>query len=151
MIELVITVAIVALISTVAVPLTELALQRNKEQELRWSLRTIRTALDAYKKAVDEGRIIVTMDQSGYPPSLKTLVEGVSDARDVDGKKDKIYFLRRIPRDPMDPDMTKTSEDTWGKRSYASTAESPQDGDDVYDVYSLSAATGINGISYKDW
>jgi len=150
LIELVITVAIVALLSTLAMPMAELTLKRAREQELRWDLREIRTAIDAYKQAVDDGRIIVTVEQSGYPPSLKTLVEGVEDTRNPD-KKAKMYFLRRIPRDPMDADTTKAAEDTWGKRSYASPADSPQEGDDVFDVYSLSPDTGINGIAYKDW
>ena len=151
LIELMITVAIVALLSTVAVPLTELALQRNKEQELRWNLREIRTAIDAYKQAVDEGSIIVDMGGSGYPPSLKALMDGVENARSPDRKKEKLYFLRRIPRDPFDPDTSKPAEDTWGKRSYQSPPDDPQEGDDVFDVYSLSPDTGINGIPYKDW
>jgi general secretion pathway protein G len=150
LIELVITVAIVALLSTLAIPMAELTVQRAKEQELRWNLREIRTAIDAYKQAVDDGRIVVTLDKSGYPPTLKVLVDGVEDARSPD-HKDKIYFLRRVPRDPLDPDTTKASEDTWGKRSYASPPDSPEAGEDVFDVYSQSADTGINGIPYKEW
>jgi len=151
LIELMITVAIVALLSTMAFPMAELAVQRAKEQELHWNLREIRTALDAYKQAAEEGRIVTTIGQSGYPPTLQTLVDGVDDARSPDDKKIKIYFLRRIPRDPFDPDMSKAPEDTWGKRSYASPADSPEEGDDVFDVHSLSPAVGINGIAYKDW
>ncbi len=153
LIELLVTVAIVGLLTTIAVPMAELALQRTKEQELRWDLREIRTAIDAYKEAVTEGRIVVTMDQSGYPPSLKVLVDGVEDAHNPnpDGTKNKIYFLRRVPRNPMDPDTSKPPEDTWGKRSYASSADSPEEGDDVFDVYSLSPGIGINGIPYKEW
>jgi general secretion pathway protein G len=151
LIELVITVAIVGLLSTLAVPMAELAVKRVKEQELRWNLREIRTAIDAYKQAVEDGRIIITLDQSGYPPTLKTLVDGVDDASSPDDKKTKIYFLRRIPRDPMDPDTSKAPEDTWGKRSYASPPDAPEEGDDVFDVYALSQDAGINGIPYKDW
>ncbi len=151
LIELLVTVTIVALLSTIAVPMAELAWQRTKEQELRWNLREIRNAIDAYKQAVDDGRIILSAEQSGYPPSLKTLVEGVEDARSPDEKKAKIYFLRRIPRDPLDSDTTKPAEETWGKRSYASSADAPEEGDDVFDVYSLSPGTGINGIPYRDW
>ncbi len=151
LIELVITVAIIGLLSTIVVPVAELTVQRVKEQELRWNLREIRNAIDAYKQAVDEGRVIITADKSGYPPSLKTLVEGVEDARSPDDKKAKIYFLRRIPRDPLDPDTSKPAEDTWGKRSYESSADAPEEGDDIFDVYSLSTATGINGIPYRDW
>jgi general secretion pathway protein G len=151
LIELVVTVAIVGLLSTLAVPMAELAVKRTKEQELRWDLREIRTAIDAYKKAVDDGRIVITADQSGYPPTLQVLVDGVEDAHSPDEKKNRIYFLRRIPRDPMDADTTKAPEDTWGKRAYASPPDAPEAGDDVYDVYSLSPDAGINGIAYKDW
>lgn len=151
LIELMVTVTIIALLSTVAVPLTELAVQRNKEQDLRWNLREIRTAIDAYKQAVEDGRIMVELGASGYPPSLRTLVDGVDDARSPSKEKEKIYFLRRIPRDPFDPDTGKPAEDTWGKRSYQSPPDDPQEGEDVFDVYSLSPETGINGIPYKDW
>jgi general secretion pathway protein G len=151
LIELVVTVAIVALLSTMAVPMAELAVKRTKEQELRWNLREIRLAIDAYKQTVNDGHVIITLDQSGYPPTLKTLVDGVDDARSPDGKKNRIYFLRRIPRDPMDPDTSKAAEETWGKRSYASPPDDPQEGDDVYDVYSLSQDVGIDSIPYKDW
>jgi general secretion pathway protein G len=131
-------------------PLSELVVQRSKEQELRQSLRQIRTALDSYKQAVDEGRVKISLLQSGYPPSLKVLVDGVIDETDPD-KKRKIYFLRRIPRDLMFNDSTKSDEETWGKRSYASSAESPEEGDDVFDVYSLSSGIGLNGIGYRNW
>jgi general secretion pathway protein G len=131
--------------------MAELAVKRTKELELRWNLREIRQAIDAYKQAVNDGRIIITLDQSGYPPTLKTLVDGVDDARSPDGKKNRIYFLRRIPGDPMDPDTSKATEDTWGKRSYASPPDDPQEGDDVFDVYSLSQDVGIDGIPYKNW
>ncbi len=100
LIELVITVAIVSLLASVVLPMTELVVQRSKEQELRLALRQIRGALDAYRQAVDEGRVIHSVQQSGYPPSLKVLVDGVPDASSPDRKR-KIYFLRRIPRDPM--------------------------------------------------
>jgi len=151
LIELVITVAIVALLSTLAVPMAELAVKRTKEQELRWNLRQIRTAIDAYKQAVDDGRIVVTADQSGYPPTLNVLVDGVEDAKSPDDKKSKIYFLRHMPRDPMDADTSKAPEDTWGKRSYASPPDAPEEGDDVFDVYALSNDVGIDGIPYRNW
>lgn len=151
LIELVITVAIIGLLSTLAVPMAELAVKRVKEQELRWNLREIRNAIDAYKQAVDDGRIVVSADQSGYPPTLKTLVDGVEDAHSPDDKKARIYFLRRIPRDPLDADTSKAPEDTWGKRSYASPPDAPEEGDDVFDVYSLSKDTGIDGVPYKQW
>jgi len=150
LIELVVTVAIVGLLASVALPMMELVVQRDKEQDLRQALRQIRSAIDAYKQAVDEGRVKTSMLQSGYPPTLKELVDGVSDQTDPDGKS-MIYFLRRIPRDPMSDDPAKPNDETWGKRSYASSADSPAEGDDVYDVYSLSPGVGLNGVSYRNW
>lgn len=150
LIELVITVAIVALLATVALPMAELAVQRHKEGELRLALRDIRSALDAYRQAVDEGRVTSSIMTSGYPPSLKTLVEGVPDTKSPDGKG-RIYFLRRIPRDPFMLDPEKSDEETWGKRSYVSSADYPDEGSDVYDVYSLSEGVGLNGIPYRKW
>jgi len=143
LIELVITVAIVAILATVAVPFGDLAVQRGKEVELRRALREIRDGIDAYKQAFDEGRILRRVGDSGYPKKLEDLSEGVEDQRSP--KKDKIYFLRRIPRDPLASDPALTSAATWGKRSYASAPDEPRDGDDVFDVYSLAQGKGING------
>ena len=142
LIELLIVVAIVALLASVAAPLAELGYQRGKEQELRVALREIREAIDAYKRAGDEGRIEKKADSSGYPESLKVLVEGVEEK--TNPSKAKIFFLRRVPKDPM------TGED-WGLRSYASTADSPQAGNDVFDVYSKSDGLGLNKIPYREW
>jgi general secretion pathway protein G len=150
LIELVVTVAIVGLLASMALPMTELAVQRDKEQDLHLALRQIRGAIDNYKLAVDEGRVKTSMEQSGYPPSLKVLVDGVADETDPDQKK-MIYFLRRIPRDPMFNDPEKADDETWGKRSYASSADDPEEGDDVFDVYSLSSSVALNGISYRKW
>lgn len=150
LIELVVTVAIIGLLASVALPMMELTIQRSNEHELRLALRQIRTALDAYKQAVDDRRVSVALLKSGYPPSLKVLVEGVPDESDPD-KKNRIYFLRRIPRDPMFNDPTKPDDETWGKRSYASSYDSPEEGEDVFDVYSLSPGVGLNGISYRNW
>ena len=134
----------------------ELVIQREKEIELRIALRQIRNAIDAYKQASDDGRITKKADQSGYPPRLEELVMGVPDAKSP--QKKNIYFLRRLPRDPMfvELDIAGTgvatpTADTWGKRSYKSPADSPKEGDDVFDVYSLSEAKGLNGIPYKEW
>lgn len=149
LIELVVTVAIVGLLATAAMPLAELAFKRTKEQELRVALRELRGAIDAYKDAADRGRIMMEFGASGYPPSLEVLAAGVEDAGNPEAAK--IYFLRRVPRDPFFPDATVAAADTWGLRSYASPPEDPQRGEDVFDVRSLSPGTGINGIPYRDW
>jgi general secretion pathway protein G len=127
----------------------ELVVQRNKEQDLRSSLRQIRDAIDAYKQASDEGRIAKSIGQSGYPRTLEDLVAGVEAINDP--KKGKIYFLRRIPRDPFVQDAGMLPEQTWGKRSYESRPDAPQQGDDIFDVYALSSGTGLNGIPYSEW
>jgi general secretion pathway protein G len=145
----VITVAIVGLLASAAFPLASMAIQREKESELRAALRDIRGAIDAYKDAAEQGRVIVEADKSGYPPDLKVLYEGVDDASSA--QKTKIYFMRRLPRDPFFPDGTATAEETWGLRSYASPPEDPQPGDDVFDVYSLARGKGLNGVPYHDW
>lgn len=149
LIELLITVAIVATLASIALPLSEVASQRGKEQDLRHALREIRDALDAHKRASDEGRISRGPDQSGFPTTLAALVEGVTDARSPSGAK--IYFLRRIPRDPFHPDTAVSPADTWGLRSYASPPGEPSPGKDVFDVYSKSAAVGLDGIPRREW
>jgi general secretion pathway protein G len=150
LIELVVTVAIIGVLVSVALPLAELTVQRAKEQELRAGLRQIRAALDDYKKAVDEGRIVRKADESGYPPSLDVLVEGVSDAKDP-AKKRLVYFLRRVPRDPLADDPAIPAARTWGLRSYESSHDSPREGKDVFDVYSLAPGVGLNGVPYRQW
>jgi len=150
LVEMVVTVAIVGLLASVALPLAEVGVKRSKEHELRLALREIRTALDAYKQAVEEGRVAHALQESGYPESLQMLVEGVPDASSPDGKK-RIHFLRRIPRDPLYSDPTQPDEETWGKRSYASSHDAPEEGEDVFDVYSLASGTGLNGIPYRRW
>lgn len=149
LIELMITVAIVVLLATVAVPVAETVTQRNKEQELRTALRQIRGAIDAYKDAATEGKVEVAAGTSGYPKTLESLVEGVVNKKDPSGAK--IYFLRRLPRDPMAPDPKVEAEKTWGLRSYKSPPDSPQEGDDVFDVYSRSTGVGLNGVPYRQW
>ena len=149
LIELVVTVAIIALLASIALPLGELAVRRDKEQDLRRSLREIREAIDAYKRASDEGRIPKSADASGYPLTLASLVEGVKDQKSPEEKK--VVFLRRIPRDPFSTDPQQRPEETWGLRSYASPSDAPRAGNDVYDVRSLSAGTGINGMPYAQW
>jgi general secretion pathway protein G len=149
-IELIVTVAIVALLATMVFPMAELAVQRTKERDLREALRQIRGALDAYKKAVDEKKIIGEVDGGGYPPNLAILAEGVVDAKSPN-KERKIYFLRRIPRDPMNSDSTVSADASWGRRSYRSPADAPREDGDVFDVYSRSPATGLNGVPYRKW
>jgi general secretion pathway protein G len=154
LIELIVTLAIVAILASVAMPLVSVTAQRTKENELRLHLRQIREAIDAYKKAADEGRIKKNLDETGYPPNLEILVEGSEDLKDPDKKK--IKFLRRIPHDPMvrhaPEDEFSIQEDiAWGLRSYESSADNPSAGKDVYDVYSLSPQVGTNGIPYAKW
>lgn len=149
LIELVITLAIIGLLTSAAVPLAQMVAKREKEAELRVALREIRNALDAYKQSAQLGHIKLELGASGYPPDLKTLYTGVEDV--ASEKKVSIYFLRRIPRDPFFPDGNVAAEDTWGLRSYASPPDDPQPGDDVFDVYSLSSGKGINGVPYRDW
>ncbi|MFA6901555.1 MAG: type II secretion system protein [Gallionellaceae bacterium] len=150
LIEMVITVAIVSLLASAVLPMAELVVQRSKEHDLRIALRQIRGALDEYRQAVDEGRVKNSIQQSGYPPTLQVLVDGVTDASSPDRKR-RIHFLRRIPRDPMFDDPGKRDDETWGKRSYASSFDAPEEGEDVFDVYSLSSGVGLNGISYRNW
>jgi len=149
LIEVLITVAIVAVLASVAMPLAEISSQRTKEQELRRALRDIRNALDAYKRASDEGRIARSPAQSGYPPSFGALVDGVTDAKNPSGTK--IYFLRHIPRDPFYSDASALPEQTWALRSYESPPDNPRPGADVFDVHSRQAGTGLNGIPYQKW
>jgi general secretion pathway protein G len=148
LIELVIAVSIIGVLASVALPLTEVAVTRVKETELRRALRDIRTAIDAYKQAVDEGRIRRSLGETGYPGSLELLVQGAPDQRSPKGEM--IYFLRRIPRDPF-ADTGVEGAGSWGKRSYASPPDAPREGDDVYDVYSRSSRVGLNGVRYRDW
>jgi general secretion pathway protein G len=141
LIEVLVTLAIVALLASIALPLSEVSVQRVKERELRLALRTLRGAIDAYKQAADESRIARRADGSGYPPGLAVLVEGVRDAKDPKGGR--IYFLRRLPRDPFGED--------WGLRSYASPPDEPREGQDVFDVYSRSEGVGLDGRPYREW
>jgi general secretion pathway protein G len=148
LVELLVTVAIVAILASVALPLAEVSVQRSNERDLRSALREIRNAIDAYKQAADAGRIKKSVEETGYPPNLDVLVQGVEDQKDA--KKARIFFLRRLPRDPFaEPSLP--PQETWGKRSYASPPDAPSEGPDVFDVYSLSNGVGINGIPYREW
>jgi len=149
LVELMITVAIVGVLVSLAVPVKETIVKREQERGLRAALREIRSGLDAYKRAVDEGKVKVEVGDSGYPKALDDLVNGVENISSPDHKK--IYFLRRLPSDPMNTDASLPASRTWGKRSYASSAEDPRDEGDVFDVYSLANGRGINGITYRNW
>ena len=149
LIELMITLAVVAVLASVIVPVAQTSIQRSREQDLRLALRDLRNAIDLYKKAHDEGRIRKSVGETGYPKNLAILVDGEEDVRDP--KHRKIYFLRRIPRDPMYPDAGAPAAATWAKRAYASEPENPQEGEDVYDVHSKSIGVGLNGVPYRQW
>jgi len=149
LIELVITVAIVAVLASAVLPLNELAHQRAKEQDLRRALREIRVAIDAYKQASDEGRILKRVGEAGFPKSLEDLAQGVEDQKNP--RRDKMYFLRRIPRDPFAAEPNKAPAETWGKRAYSSPPDDPREGEDVFDVFTRSEGKGINGRPYKEW
>ena len=165
LIELVVTLALVGVMAMVAVPLYEVTAVRMKEMELRTALRQIRTALDAYKDASDAGKISKEAGDSGYPPNLKVLVEGVDVAQtaanavtssspnssSLNDAPTKMMFLRQVPRDPFTPDPSIPADEQWDTRSYGSPPSDPQPGKDVYDVMSKSTAIGSNGIAYKDW
>jgi len=150
LIELMVSLSIIAIMASIATPMIQLTVQRQKEQQLREHLREMRHAIDAYKKAADEGRVKKNADASGYPPNLQVLVDGVEDAKSA--KHERLRFLRRIPQDPMMKNPSAGSlNQAWGLRSYDSPPEQPRYTQDVYDVYSLSTQTGINGVAYAQW
>ncbi|MCK4739731.1 MAG: type II secretion system protein [Deltaproteobacteria bacterium] len=187
-IELVFTMAIIAILASVIIPLSQMTVKRDKEIVLKRNLRLIRTAIDNYKEAVDEGRIEKKADESGYPPTLMILIEGVPEKLVLGGGSKRgsvgnqagagglvrggsgkgrsvatgsldsksatpkiLKFLRRIPRDPMSKDLSIASEESWGLRSYESDYDNPEEGEDVFDVYSLSEEIAIDGTQYNTW
>lgn len=140
--ELVMVAALIALLSTIVLPVAKFTVKRRKEADLRLALRQIRTAIDEHKKLSDGGMIPVKLGGEGYPESLEVLVEGI----DLVGQERTQRFLRRIPIDPM------TGEAEWGMRSYQDEPDSTNfGGQNVYDVFSLSDGTGLDGTEYKDW
>lgn len=142
LIELIAVMTIISILAAGIMPLSKITYKRSREIELRHSLRTIRTALDKYKADADERKIVIGSDSTGYPETLEDLVSGVQ-MLDT-GKKKK--FLRRIPHDPL------TEDGKWGIRSYADDADSEVwGGQDVYDVYSKSDKTALDGTPYKEW
>ena len=149
LIELLAAAAILGILATVAVPVVQTTMRREKEHDLRLALRDIRQAIDAYKAAATAKRIVVANGASGYPPSLTDLVTGVEDANNVGGPR--LYFLRRVPRDPFAADKSVPAAATWGLRSFDSPPDKPKAGSDVFDVYSNAEGQGLNGVLYKDW
>jgi general secretion pathway protein G len=149
LIELMVTVAIIAVLATLSLPVLEVSRQRAREADLRHALREIRAALDAYKAAADAGEIDKAPEASGYPPNLDVLVQG-APYKDKE-RKGRLYLLRRLPRDPMEPRAELPADATWALRSYSSEAADPQAGDDVYDVRSRSNKLGLNGAAYNTW
>lgn len=143
LVEAVVVAAVLAILAAAALPVVTFTVTRNKEADLRHHLRTMREAVDEYKRYTDNGLIPVELGSDGYPPELEVLVEGVDIVGQVDMQK---RFLRRIPVDPM------TGEAEWGLRSYQDEPDSTSwSGENVYDVYSLSEGVGLNGVPYSQW
>jgi len=146
-IELVVVTTILLILASTVLPLTQVTVKRQREAELRRSLREVRTALDKFKDAVDRGEIPSTElepGNEGYPPDLETLVEGVSVAGDASGRM--LKFLRRVPVDPM------TGDADWALRSYQDDPDSTSwGGENVFDLRSTSDGTGLDGTKYRDW
>ena len=148
LIEMLVVLAILGVLVSAARPLLEMSVQRSREHELRQGLRTLREALDAYRHAVEAGSIGTSPEDSGYPPKLQLLVDGVADLKSPNGRK--LYFLRRLPRDPFAPTEL-AAADTWGLRAYDSPPDDPRAGKDVFDVYSRSDRRALDGSRLKDW
>jgi general secretion pathway protein G len=141
--ELVTVAAILTILATVTLPVAKFTVKRQKEAELRLALREMRYAIDEYKRYVDAGLIQKDLGAEGYPKKLEVLVEGVEVVGQVDKK---LKLLRRIPVDPM------TGKEEWGMRSYDDEWDSTSwNGNNVYDVYSLSKGVGLNGVPYRKW
>lgn len=149
LVEMMVTLVLLALLAMAALPLAEATRRRADEAELRRALVTIRSALDAYKAAVDAGRVESSVGDSGYPPDLRVLIDGVQDKGAAQDKK--LYFLRRLPRDPFCQCDGRSAEQTWETRSYDSSPEAFAFGEDVYDIRSFSRKEGSNGIPYNAW
>lgn len=140
--ELVMVAALLAVLAGMAMPVAKFTVKRRKEMELRLALRQMRTAIDEYKRLSDQGMIPIQLGGEGYPPDLETLAEGV----ELVGQEIHRKFLRKIPIDPM------TREEEWGLKSYQDEVDSNSwGGENVWDVYSLSESTALDGTEYKDW
>jgi general secretion pathway protein G len=140
LVELVVAIAIMAILATAVLPITRNVVKREREKELRAALWEMRDAIDRYKTDADLGRFQVKLDSNGYPPNLEELVKGV----DIAGKK--VRYLRRIPMDPM------THSKEWGLRSMQDDPDSDSwGGQAVFDVYTKSQGTALDGTKYKEW
>ena len=148
LIEMLVVLALVGVLAAAARPVLEFSVRRSQEFALREALRQIRTALDAYKRAADEGHIARQIDDSGYPPDLQALVHGVPDIKSPNGRK--LYFLRRLPRDPFAP-VELEAQDSWALRAADSSPAERRAGRDVFDVHSRSERRALDGSYYKDW
>lgn len=160
LIELLVTVTLLGILAMGAMPLAEVVSVKLKESELKQALRVIRSGLDAYKTASDTGVIAKATGESGYPPNLQLLVTPIETlgkaAPSKLGQADstsfpRIQFLRSLPRDPFATDETLSAADTWATRAYASRADDPQPGADVFDIASKSTRAGLNGVAYNQW
>jgi general secretion pathway protein G len=149
MIELLVVMAILGILAAAVMPLGETLLIAQKERDLRRALLDIRTAIDSYKRASEQDPALVAAGGSGYPPTLRALVDGTPDSR-PQAKGRMLYFLRAIPRDPFaDPQLP--AEQTWQLRSYASPPDKPMPGVDVFDVHSSSNKRALDGSLYAQW
>jgi general secretion pathway protein G len=148
LIEMIVVVVIVSILAAVAIPMVETSVKRHKEIELRRALRTIRTAIDEYKKFVEENKIQVDEDTYNYPPTLDILVEGL-EYRDKKNEEKIQKFLRRIPKDPMN----NAYDWEWGLRSYQDDFDEYDSwgGENVYDVYTKSERKALDSTYYKEW
>lgn len=149
LIEMMVTLTLLGTLAAAATPLVQRYHQQQKEEILRESLRHIRQAIDRYYQASVDGRVEKKVDVSDYPPTLKSLTEGITDKNSSNGEK--IYFLRRIPRDPFCDCEGRTDEESWRIRASISPPGEFNGGKDVYDVSSGSNVTGLNGIPYAQW
>ncbi len=148
LIEMMVVLAIMGILAAAVHPLLVMSVRRVHETELRQALRTLRSGIDAYKRAADSGQVASPADGNGYPPNLQALVAGVSDVRSPNGRK--IYFLRSIPRDPL-ADATLPAAETWALRASDTSPEDPRPGRDVFDVHSMAGGKALDGSNYKDW
>lgn len=146
LVELLVVMAVLGTLAAMLLPLSELVVQREREQELKRALWQVRDAIDAYHRAAMAGHLRTGGPTSGYPAELKVLIAGAPSSRDGS----LIYFLRKLPRDPF-ADAGLSAEQTWAVRSYQSSPERPVPGEDVFDISSRSTLVGLNGVPLKDW